>query len=51
MGGFGGKGGLGLIARLAAVTAGCLALANCASSNMASRVDPKYGTSASARVV
>jgi rare lipoprotein A len=51
MGGFGGKGGLGLIARLAGVTAGCLALANCASSNLSSRVDPKYGKSASARVV
>jgi len=51
MGGFGGKGGFCLIARLVGVVAGCLTLANCASSNLSSRVDPKYGTSASVRVV
>src|SRR5664280_443588 len=50
MGGFGGKGGFGLIARLVGLAAGCLALANC-SSGLSSRVDPKYGVSTSARVV
>src|SRR3954463_601127 len=39
-------------ARGAAAVATCLVLANCASSNkFASRVDPKYGVSSSARVV
>ena len=39
-------------ARGAAAVAACLFLANCASSNkFASRVDPKYGVSSSARVV
>jgi rare lipoprotein A len=51
MGGFGGNGRLGRIARLLGLGAGCLALANCANGNMAGRVDPKYGVSASARVV
>ena len=50
MGGFGGKGGVCLIARLVALSAGCLALANC-SSGLNSRVDPKYGVSSSSRVV
>jgi rare lipoprotein A len=50
MGGFGGKAGLCLIARLVGLLAGCLALANC-SSGLSSRVDPRYGTSASARVI
>src|ERR1039458_2520767 len=50
MGGFGGKGGFGLIVRLVGLAAGCLALANC-SSGLSSRVDPKYGVSTSARVV
>jgi rare lipoprotein A len=35
---------------VAAVTA-CLVLANCSSSNLSSRVDPKYGVSSSPRVV
>ncbi|WP_456633644.1 septal ring lytic transglycosylase RlpA family protein [Bradyrhizobium sp. USDA 10063] len=40
------------MARSAAAVATCLVLANCASSNkFASRVDPKYGVSASPRVV
>ncbi|WP_454619020.1 septal ring lytic transglycosylase RlpA family protein [Bradyrhizobium cenepequi] len=40
------------MARGAAAVATCLVLANCASSNkFASRVDPKYGVSASPRVV
>src|SRR3989440_10901323 len=39
-------------ARGAAAVAACLMLANCASSDkFASRVDPKYGVSSSARVV
>jgi len=42
-------GRLSLLARLVAVAAGSLALANC--SGGAGRVDPKYGVSASARVV
>jgi len=41
-----------LLARGAAAVATCLVLANCASSSkFASRVDPKYGVSSSARVV
>ena len=51
MGGLGGNGGLSRIARLLGLGAGCLALANCANSNIAGRIDPKYGVSASARVV
>jgi rare lipoprotein A len=51
MGGFGGNGRLSRIARLLGLGVGCLALANCANGNMSSRVDPKYGVSASARVV
>ncbi len=50
MGGFGGNGRLRRIARLLALGAGCLALANC-SSGLSGRVDPKYGVAASARVV
>ena len=38
-------------ARGAAAVAACLVLANCASSGIASRVDPKYGVSSSPRVV
>src|SRR6202035_1411460 len=38
-------------ARGAAAVAACLVLANCASSSMAGRVDPKYGVSTSPRVV
>jgi peptidoglycan lytic transglycosylase len=38
-------------ARSAAAVAACLVLANCASSGLASRVDPKYGVSSSPRVV
>jgi rare lipoprotein A len=49
--GFGGNGRFSRVARLLAVALGCLALANCANDRMSSRVDPKYGTSASARVV
>jgi len=41
-----------VLARSAAAVAACLVLANCASSGkFASRVDPKYGVSSSARVV
>jgi rare lipoprotein A len=49
MGGFGGNGGIGRVAQLLALGAGCLALANC--SGGLGKVDPKYGVSASARVV
>jgi rare lipoprotein A len=38
-------------ARGLAAVAACLVLANCASSGLASRVDPKYGVSSSPRVV
>ncbi|HZE53527.1 MAG TPA: septal ring lytic transglycosylase RlpA family protein [Bradyrhizobium sp.] len=38
-------------ARGLAAVAACLVLANCASSGIASRVDPKYGVSSSPRVV
>ena len=38
-------------ARGAAAVAACLFLANCASSSLSSRVDPKYGVSSSPRVV
>src|SRR5580692_6523541 len=38
-------------ARGAAAVATCLVLANCASSNLSSRIDPKYGVSSSPRVV
>ena len=51
MGGFGGIGALRRIAGYLALVAGCLALANCSSGNMAGRVDPRYGVASSARVV
>ena len=38
-------------ARGAAAVAACLVLANCASSSISSRIDPKYGVSSSPRVV
>src|ERR1700744_3617015 len=38
-------------ARSAAAVAACLLLANCSSSGLSSRVDPKYGVSSSPRVV
>ena len=40
MSGLGGNGRLSRIARLLGLAAGCLALANCASGNVSSRVDP-----------
>ena len=49
MGGVGDSGRYGLLARLLAVAAGSLLLANCSGST--SKLDPKYGVSASARVV
>src|SRR5665213_567873 len=51
MGVFGGYGHVSRVARLLGLCVVCLTLANCASSHLSSRVDPKYGTSASARVV
>ena len=50
MSGFGGNGPFCLLARFAGLLAGCLALANC-SGGLSGKIDPKYGTSASARVV
>ncbi|MGH6726185.1 MAG: septal ring lytic transglycosylase RlpA family protein [Pseudolabrys sp.] len=50
MGGFGGNGRLSRIACLLGLGAACLALANC-SSSLSSRLDPKYGVHASARVI
>ena len=49
MAGVGDNSRIRLLARLLAVAAGSLALANCSGSS--SRLDPKYGVSASARVV
>jgi rare lipoprotein A len=37
--------------RLAGLAIGCLALANCSGGGLSNKLDPKYGTSASARVV
>jgi rare lipoprotein A len=48
MSGFGGNGTYGRFARLVGLGAGCLALANCSAG---SKVDSKYGVSASERVV
>ncbi len=39
------------VARGVAAAVACLALANCSSSGIASRIDPKYGVSSSPRVV
>ena len=50
MGGFAANSALGLFARLLGLCAGSLALANC-SGGLSGKLDPKYGTSASARVV
>lgn len=44
------RGDAGLIARLCALGVGCLALANC-SGGLSGKLDPRYGVSASARVV
>ena len=49
--GSGGIAGLGRFARLLGAVACCLALANCANSNLSSKVDPKYGVASSTRVV
>ncbi|MBI2717067.1 MAG: septal ring lytic transglycosylase RlpA family protein [Rhizobiales bacterium] len=48
MGGIGGNRGFGRLAHLLALAVGCLALANCSGGG---KLDPKYGVSASARVV
>jgi rare lipoprotein A len=48
--GWTGDGAIGRLARIAAVAAGGLALANC-SGGLSGKVDPKYGVSASARVI
>jgi len=53
MSGAGGNGGLYRFVRVLGAGLACLVLANCAGggSGFSSKVDPKYGTSASARVV
>jgi rare lipoprotein A len=48
--GFGGIGAFSRFARLLVLASGCLALANC-SSGLSSKIDPRYGVAASARVV
>jgi len=48
--GLGGIGAYSRFARLLVLGGGCLALANC-SSGLSSKIDPRYGVSASARVV
>jgi rare lipoprotein A len=50
MGGLGSNGTVGRLARVCGAAAACLALANC-SSQVSSNIDPRYGTSASTRVV
>jgi len=50
MGGFGGTSGLCLVTRLAALTAGGLLLANC-SGGLSGKLDPRYGVTASERVI
>jgi peptidoglycan lytic transglycosylase len=50
MGGFGGRSGICLIARLLGVAAAGLALANC-SGSLSGRVDPRYGVASSERVI
>jgi len=47
----GGNGGFCRFARLLGLAASCLALGHCSNSNLASKVDPKYGVHTSARVV
>jgi rare lipoprotein A len=51
MGRFWGTSGFDRTMRIAALVSGCLALANCANSNSASRVDPRYGVASSERVI
>ncbi len=46
-----GQAGLPRMARIGAAVLVCLLAANCAKTNTASRIDPKYGVSASERVV
>jgi peptidoglycan lytic transglycosylase len=49
MGGEGGIGGVGRLVRFAGLALGCVVLGNC--SGGPGRIDPKYGVSASARIV
>ncbi len=46
-----GDSGTGNLARAALAALGCLVLANCSSSKLTSRVDPRYGVAASPRVI
>ena len=50
MGGIGGKRALCRLARLAVLSAGALALANC-SGGLTGKIDPRYGVSSSERVI
>jgi len=50
MGGFGGTSGLCLVTRLAALAVGGLLLANC-SGGLSGKLDPRYGVTASERVI
>ena len=51
MGQLGAYVGFGRLARLVALGAGSLALANCSSGYLAGKIDPRYGVAASPRVV
>lgn len=51
MSGIGGNGIVGRITRVCGALAACLVLANCSGGGVSSKIDPKTGTSASARVV
>jgi rare lipoprotein A len=50
MGGFGGQSGICLIARLFGLAFGCVALAGC-SGGLSGKLDPRYGVTASERVI
>jgi peptidoglycan lytic transglycosylase len=50
MGGFGGHSAILLIVRLVGLAFGCLALANC-SGGLSGKLDPRYGVTASERVI
>lgn len=51
MGRLGANQNIGRRARVLVLIAGCLALAACSNSQMAGKIDPRYGVAASARVV
>ncbi|MEP7029448.1 MAG: septal ring lytic transglycosylase RlpA family protein [Pseudolabrys sp.] len=51
MSGFGGNGACSRHIHVLGAALGCLALANCSGGGLSGKIDPKYGTSASTRVV